>query len=758
MHNGNPIQMVEQSSPTGPIRMLVTKQNQLIIPISSSGTGFPRQGVILSEVSTPSGVKLVQLLLNQERRTVDSPAPPPASHPAPSPAPPTARASSSATAVPEDIKPTIVKTEPESTSNICTICGDTFIEKLAFNAHIKVHLKEKLKRRLKLSESRAASVAPPVLPKPVLHSYKRKLESNEAALVASKIKLEPLVQKEYKDNYVTREFSKEMELTKVDINNDLSLILDQMAKDFDGPNIDISNVHLDTPPDSESDNSSEYLTSLLGSQASPRDILDETLSPAPLAETPNSLSLSNPLDDTGEISFENLLDVDTLQPAAKDARLLDNSDHDYLLTGSLSSGLECSPGKPALQVQTSLLSPISVTESPPRKIYVHKTTDPRLISILSAGNLHSPSSQFGQSLGVDGKLSDELELERGRFQQRPKQSAECSICQKTITTKNMARHMEKHTGKKKFQCDVCQAAFYQKTHLKNHILLHDSSEFYECGECGQKFLRKADHLKHLKAIHSIDIPLVCTSCGHQFTDFHKLEVHKQLHNGERQELCGLCGEKFYSKQAMITHMQKHTSPSVVPPTPKPFSCSVCHKTFSQKSHLNRHIKSHGGEPDLVCLVCNKQCKNKLELVRHRSSHLACAICKSLFDTRVQLQQHMLKSHPISQQPGLISLHMMEEEEEDLCRSPVDILSNHLDSSPAPSSVDSGLDLLEHGIGFGHFLADLGSEEVSGGMLDHSPVRAKNQLSLDDIADSSFFDINHHLDEDMLSTDIFASVK
>jgi len=32
--------------------------------------------------------------------------------------------------------------------------------------------------------------------------------------------------------------------------------------------------------------------------------------------------------------------------------------------------------------------------------------------------------------------------------------------------------MEKHTGKKKFECNVCSATFTQKMHLKNHVILH----------------------------------------------------------------------------------------------------------------------------------------------------------------------------------------------------------------------------------------------------------------------------------------------
>merc|ERR1719481_58980 len=106
-------------------------------------------------------------------------------------------------------------------------------------------------------------------------------------------------------------------------------------------------------------------------------------------------------------------------------------------------------------------------------------------------------------LGVDRESS------RCKISSKSKQSADCSICGKSITTKNMARHMEKHTGKKKFQCEICQASFFQKTHLKNHIVLHENGECHECQECKQKLLRKADLQKHQKTIHCIDITLSC---------------------------------------------------------------------------------------------------------------------------------------------------------------------------------------------------------------------------------------------------------
>ena len=148
--------------------------------------------------------------------------------------------------------------------------------------------------------------------------------------------------------------------------------------------------------------------------------------------------------------------------------------------------------------------------------------------------------------------------------------------------------------------DINVFLFYQKTHLKNHILLHETGEYHECGECQQKFLRRTDYLKHQKAVHHIEIPtasaatLSCSQCGAQFVEPHKLELHRQSHSAagkERRELCGLCGEKFTCRASMIAHMEHHTRAGIShSPTltlkaaekSRPFACSVCHKPSHQK--------------------------------------------------------------------------------------------------------------------------------------------------------------------------------
>ena len=133
-----------------------------------------------------------------------------------------------------------------SEENVCTICGQTSRDKAAFNAHIKAHLKEKLNSKMKRNKEGLNIKAEPGLTerKELTKSLpvKRKMESlssPEQQPARLKIKMESVDLPELDgpdtpspeipsldDSFLSL-------ASRSDLNNDLSLILDQIERDFE---------------------------------------------------------------------------------------------------------------------------------------------------------------------------------------------------------------------------------------------------------------------------------------------------------------------------------------------------------------------------------------------------------------------------------------------------------------------------------------------------------------------------------------------
>ena len=739
----------ETAQPARPIRMLLTKHN---IPILNGDYILPKiqdsnirksladlspeppsskQSFILSDMrrTSNSGIKFVQLVLEQPKldNTVKLK---------------TEKMESCETAASEE--------------NVCTICGQTSRDKAAFNAHIKAHLKEKLNSKMKRNKEGLNIKAEPGLTerKELTKSLpvKRKMESlssPEQQPARLKIKMESVDLPELdgpdtpSPDIPSLDDSFLSLASRSDLNNDLSLILDQIERDFESPH-----ANLETPPESDSDSG---IFSFLQSEEE-----TSTSSPSPMLMVPPRLAESSLMSE----EIESLL----------------NTDHDYLHPAE---GRQSTPEPPA--VKTYAL----VNHKTGKVVIQQDGVTPKIVNMFKLDDQKLQSNQIkmekfdeGDGRGVTniakakiiettkgshGEKEYKIVLGAGADNKKQtvaksKQTADCSICGKSITTKNMARHMEKHTGKKKFQCDICQASFFQKTHLKNHIVLHENGESYECLDCKQKFLRKTDLQRHQKTVHCTD-SFTCSSCGLQLADQQQLELHWTAGcaaNGERKELCGLCGEKFRDKEAMMIHMQKHTDKQQQ--QQQQHTCNVCQKTFAQKGHLNRHIKNHSqGELDL-CTSREEAAKLRtsqppLELESEAAPDLQQSVTSVLAD-RSDFMSLL--------SPGSLHSHDFEFFEDESNGSTV--VSSQTNLSTGYSSDSTGLESMEN---FSSFLTELDSDSplinnhISGDKTfsPSSDDFRPNLSSLQDISDAScFFDISGQLDDNIYDADLFSNMK
>ncbi|XP_029376495.1 DNA-binding protein Ikaros isoform X6 [Echeneis naucrates] len=100
---------------------------------------------------------------------------------------------------------------------------------------------------------------------------------------------------------------------------------------------------------------------------------------------------------------------------------------------------------------------------------------------------------------------------------------------------------------------------------------------------------------------------------------------------------------------------------------RPFQCSQCGASFTQKGNLLRHIKLHSGEKPFKCHLCSYACRRRDALTGHLRTHSVgkphkCAYCGRSYKQRSSLEEHKERCHNYLQCMGLQnSIYAVKEE-------------------------------------------------------------------------------------------------
>ncbi|XP_069083771.1 zinc finger protein 605-like isoform X1 [Pleurodeles waltl] len=134
----------------------------------------------------------------------------------------------------------------------------------------------------------------------------------------------------------------------------------------------------------------------------------------------------------------------------------------------------------------------------------------------------------------------------------------------------------------------------------------------------------------------------CAECTKTFTGKTHLLQHEKTHTGLRQ--CPYPEQETRSadEATLIHHEITHKGV-------RPFHCNICEKSFTQKGNLQRHHRTHTGEKPYQCSLCFMRFASKESLVFHHTIHTRvkpyhCPVCGKGFDRKERLAGHQ-STHP-----------------------------------------------------------------------------------------------------------------
>ena len=162
-----------------------------------------------------------------------------------------------------------------------------------------------------------------------------------------------------------------------------------------------------------------------------------------------------------------------------------------------------------------------------------------------------------------------------------------------------------------------------------------------CTVCGKEFATKSKLNRHEKE-HSMEKPFRC-ECGLSYKRLEHLKRHQLVHQESLPFECFSCEKTFISNYHLNRHLAKHEEKpdDKTPPQAVEFTCGQCSLSFTTKSLLSDHLKTH-----LICPICLKEFKTPKTLSNHSAIHNiarklhSCTDCDKVFSTVLEFNSEI----------------------------------------------------------------------------------------------------------------------
>ncbi|KAM3957674.1 LOW QUALITY PROTEIN: uncharacterized protein ACR2FA_008387 [Aphomia sociella] len=224
----------------------------------------------------------------------------------------------------------------------------------------------------------------------------------------------------------------------------------------------------------------------------------------------------------------------------------------------------------------------------------------------------------------------------------------CDFCDKSYTSLTKKRNHEKgvHTGGwLRNKCPHCPEIFVSYYDRSEHLVKAHNEKpiIYPCNACNKTYKKKFELNRHIKHHHLQQRSYLCDKCNAKFFSKRGLVDHLAKHAGGEVYACDVCGKVFSRARTLREHLKLHEDE-------KRYQCEICKKTFMQKCSLKSHVRLHQDDLDIFKefddvkhLIDNREMtlkeiaaesKKKAEADKRRSQE--CVVIFAIFNSDVSM--------------------------------------------------------------------------------------------------------------------------